>query len=316
MSSSDKMPLSGSSRTPRVLACVLCQQRKVKCDRRFPCAHCVKARVQCVSATPAPPRRRRKRVPNGEDELLQKVKKYETMLQTYGEKLDLVNTEGKDEKLPGGNATLSEDEQLDHQTDSDSGFPDIASLLLDSCAPDADLTSMHPSPMHIFRLWQTFLDNVNPIVKISHAPTIQQKVLEASANLASISKPMEALLFALYSVAVNSLTNAECDSMLGTQKIEALAKYHAATLRALQRVHFLRTDDMIVLQAFVLFLISARTYYDTRTQWVLSGVSNVALFASASINSNESTFPGCCENCTGNGTSSRSRRKRHLIFAI
>lgn len=27
---------------PRILACVLCQHRKIKCDRNFPCANCVK----------------------------------------------------------------------------------------------------------------------------------------------------------------------------------------------------------------------------------------------------------------------------------
>lgn len=29
---------------PRILACVLCQHRKIKCDRNFPCANCVKVR--------------------------------------------------------------------------------------------------------------------------------------------------------------------------------------------------------------------------------------------------------------------------------
>jgi Fungal Zn(2)-Cys(6) binuclear cluster domain len=70
-------PSSQSSKPQRVLACVLCQQRKVKCDRRFPCANCIKSRAQCVPATLAP-RRRRRRFP--ERDLLDRIRKYEDML--------------------------------------------------------------------------------------------------------------------------------------------------------------------------------------------------------------------------------------------
>ncbi|KAM0287914.1 hypothetical protein ACHAO9_007535 [Fusarium lateritium] len=47
-------------RAPRILACVLCQQRKKKCDRKSPCSFCVKAKIQCIPSTPAPKRSRRK----------------------------------------------------------------------------------------------------------------------------------------------------------------------------------------------------------------------------------------------------------------
>lgn len=61
----------------RVLACVLCQQRKVKCNREFPCANCIKSRAQCVPATLAQ-RRRRRRFP--ERALLERLRKYEDLL--------------------------------------------------------------------------------------------------------------------------------------------------------------------------------------------------------------------------------------------
>lgn len=65
------------AKSQRVLACILCQQRKIKCDRRFPCAHCVKSRAQCVPAT-LTQRRRRRRFP--ERELLDRLRKYEDLL--------------------------------------------------------------------------------------------------------------------------------------------------------------------------------------------------------------------------------------------
>lgn len=114
--------------------------------------------------------------------------------------------------------------------------------------------------MQIFRLWQTFLDNVNPLVKILHTPTVQQLVLEASGNLKAVSKSMNALMFAIYVSAVNSLSNAECEGMIGQGKSVLLAKYYLGTQQALISAAFLKSSDMVVLQAYVLFLVSWRLF--------------------------------------------------------
>lgn len=74
----------------RILACVLCQQRKVKCDRRFPCANCVKARVQCVPATLTKPRRRRR---FAERDLLDRLHRYEDLLRRNGIPFDALRTD-------------------------------------------------------------------------------------------------------------------------------------------------------------------------------------------------------------------------------
>ena len=66
-------------------SCVLCQQRKVKCDRQKPCSNCVKSRVECVASTPAPPRRRKRK--STDIDLSTKVERYEQLLKTHGIKL-------------------------------------------------------------------------------------------------------------------------------------------------------------------------------------------------------------------------------------
>lgn len=137
-------------------------------------------------------------------------------------------------------------------------YPDL-NLLLD-CTPrdDINLKSSHPQPVQIFRLWQTFLDNVNPLTKIFHAPTIQQAVLNASGDLDNVPKEMEALMFGIYSCAVVSMTSADCKAMLGESKKTLLAGFHSAAQRALQKAELLKTTDIMVLQAFILFLVSSQ----------------------------------------------------------
>jgi Fungal Zn(2)-Cys(6) binuclear cluster domain len=75
-----------SSKPQRVLACVRCQQRKVKCDRRFPCSHCTTSRTQCVPSTLTPRTRRKRRFP--ERELLERLRKYEDILRQNNIKFD------------------------------------------------------------------------------------------------------------------------------------------------------------------------------------------------------------------------------------
>ena len=53
-SSPERQPV----KTSKGLACIFCQQRKVKCDRQRPCASCTKARVACTYRARQAPRRR------------------------------------------------------------------------------------------------------------------------------------------------------------------------------------------------------------------------------------------------------------------
>lgn len=66
---------TSAARPQRVLACMLCQRRKIKCDRKSPCANCIGAGAQCVPATAAP---RRRRFP--ERLLLERLRHYEGLL--------------------------------------------------------------------------------------------------------------------------------------------------------------------------------------------------------------------------------------------
>lgn len=66
-----------ATKPSRVLACIMCQQRKVRCDRIFPCANCVRQGAVCVPAGQIP-RERRKRFP--EKALLERLRYYEGLL--------------------------------------------------------------------------------------------------------------------------------------------------------------------------------------------------------------------------------------------
>lgn len=78
-----------AAKAQRVLACVLCQQRKVKCDRKFPCSNCTKHNVKCVPATKTRPRRRR----FPERELLDRLRKYEDLMRQHNVRFEPLHPE-------------------------------------------------------------------------------------------------------------------------------------------------------------------------------------------------------------------------------
>ena len=95
---------SGSGQAPvtkitRGHSCVLCQQRKVKCDRQKPCSNCIKARAECVASTPSLPRRRKRKLT--EIDLAARLRKYEHLLKSHGVKIDDEDTPQEADEQPG-----------------------------------------------------------------------------------------------------------------------------------------------------------------------------------------------------------------------
>ena len=99
-------------------SCVLCNQRKVKCDRKVgssnlhnlaisllslpqdPCNHCTKARTQCIFRPHAVPRRGKARPK--ESDLLARLRRCEALLDKHGIDPDKVPREGEhDANRPG-----------------------------------------------------------------------------------------------------------------------------------------------------------------------------------------------------------------------
>jgi hypothetical protein len=120
----------------------------------------------------------------------------------------------------------------------------------------ASVTSAHPSAIQIFQLWQIYISNVNPLLKITHTPTLQALIISASANPAKIPKPLEALMFAIYFAAITSLTEDEVQSTFGEDRAILLGKFHNATQQALINASFMRSSELMVLQAFFLYLVA------------------------------------------------------------
>lgn len=133
----------------------------------------------------------------------------------------------------------------------DHGFPLIVG------GREKAVTNAHPTTVNIFRLWQIYIDNINSLLKITHTPTIQSQIVEATAQLDKTPRNLEALMFGVYIMAILSLQDSDVEMMLCEPKQELLQRYFAALEQALLNAGFMRICDFISLQAFVLYLVSA-----------------------------------------------------------
>ncbi|KAF5009747.1 hypothetical protein FDECE_4093 [Fusarium decemcellulare] len=309
---------TAASRSPRVLACVLCQQRKIKCDRNFPCSNCIKASVVCTPSTPAPARKRRR--PN--QVLQERLTKLEALLDQYSAagpppQTDETPQEASgassapspmppsatsDSPLPAGKIVVEDGsvkfmdsylwgiihenlkemrQVIEAETPEDSQdllSPDTTRIddehvdLLLNGISSMQLDDLVPLPVHVFRLWQIFVERVNPLTKLVHVPTLQPVVIEAVTNHMNVSKNSQALLFAIYLSSVVSMTDKECRTMLDMPRDEALGRFTKGVKAALTKSNFLVNYDMVTLQALVLYLICLQGRSNHDAVWVLSGV--------------------------------------------
>lgn len=120
---------------------------------------------------------------------------------------------------------------------------------------DVPLSTLHPTHVQIFRLWQIYSDSINPLLRVTHAPSLQARILDAAVDVAGISRELEALMFSIYCAAIVTLSEEECRSMLGDPKAELLRKYQGACHQALINCGFLRSRERDCLTAFFLYLV-------------------------------------------------------------
>ncbi|CAK7212174.1 hypothetical protein SCUCBS95973_001352 [Sporothrix curviconia] len=149
----------------------------------------------------------------------------------------------------------------------------IAYSILGTTSP---IPVQHPEPRMILHLWQTFIDNVNPVMRIVHVPTTHQQIVDASWDAANAPPATGALMFAIYALALTSMTAAEYNKMFTNTragpakqiaqppppppppppKRQLLIQYRRGAMQCLVEADILTTRRIDVLRAFTLLILA------------------------------------------------------------
>lgn len=293
------------SQSSMLYTCKTCAKRKVKCDKVKPvCSACRKGKLECNYQAPLPRSRKRKL----DDDVLERLARYECILQQHGlldETLPYTTEEAPREpathnlsesELPASGKLLTGqgksryiesniwqnlgDDEMQHLSDGEEENQIVTgnSISADPLTGtfmgcQQSILDYHPTHVDAMALWRVHVENVQPICKVLHIPSTSKMVEFTSRQPELASKADECILFAIYHTAIVSLTNEECSTQFGQSRSTLMEWYYFATRQALVNASFVKTTQMSVLQAFFLFLLSSRHYYDSHTYWILTGIA-------------------------------------------
>ncbi|RFU30743.1 hypothetical protein B7463_g5617, partial [Scytalidium lignicola] len=138
----------------------------------------------------------------------------------------------------------------------------------------ADLQSLMPSPRLVPIYWEAYTTNVNPMLKFLHIPSIKDSFMSAQFSLDGLSRPSQALIFAICFSAVASMSPDGVKSKFGEEKDILFQRLRFAVEQALARANFMGTNELVTLQALVLFLnCICRQDDDSRVLYTMTGVA-------------------------------------------
>lgn len=140
----------------------------------------------------------------------------------------------------------------------------------------ANLFDFHPSPPNALKLWATYTEFVEPLVRIVHVATTAKMVETVSQQPQTASKAQECLLFAMYHFAAVALDDEQCQREHGQSRDFLLSRFSCGLKQALVNAQWLATTEIMVFQALLLYLIAMRGHmhtYDPHTFWIMTGIA-------------------------------------------
>lgn len=67
----------------------------------------------------------------------------------------------------------------------------------------------HPAPNLMSFIWQVYVDNVDPFIKVLHVPTMTEVIQLSEGGFDKLSSGMQALLYSISLAAVASLSDVD-----------------------------------------------------------------------------------------------------------
>ncbi|KAI1418465.1 fungal-specific transcription factor domain-containing protein [Hypoxylon sp. FL1857] len=158
-------------------------------------------------------------------------------------------------------------------------------------SPAPDLRGFHPLPSQIPFLLNVFAQNINVMSGVVHLPTINKIIRDLpGGDVSALSPANEALMFSIYYSAITSMEDDDIVTNFGSSKSELNFKYRLGLEHALARADFLNVPDIVLVQAFVIFLFLAKRHDSPRFVWMMTGLA-IRMAQALGLHRDGSRFP-------------------------
>ncbi|KAH6718329.1 fungal-specific transcription factor domain-containing protein [Leptodontidium sp. MPI-SDFR-AT-0119] len=295
-------------------SCILCHQRKIRCDKKSPCGNCTRADVLCCFPKAEQPVRRPHKTTIAD--VSSRLARLERTIQALAKDSpingcvdtppskpvedfstplrsdELLDRAPSEERLINGDCSsryfnesflsrIMEEEkdihsliglQVDEKSQPEKRHAIQLEPLLSNFHKPVTGESYHPTKSCAVQLWQAFVNNVDPMIKIFHLPTTQAIVYAAIKNTNESGADTNALLFSIYFAATASLNHKSLVNILGNDKTTALNQFKRGLEQSLATSKFLDTPNLVTLQAITLYIRCLRVFIRGRSLWSLNGL--------------------------------------------
>lgn len=138
------------------------------------------------------------------------------------------------------------------------GAPMVSPDSLENLASSSQSQGFTLSPEIRNELCDIFFRNVDPLFKILHRPSMQAYLKEGKPylNYEHDHYAPATLASAVHLAAVCTLEDERCHELFNTDKKTIVAKFQKETELALAKSDYVTTNDITILQAFIISLVS------------------------------------------------------------
>ncbi|KAH7238007.1 hypothetical protein B0J15DRAFT_376741, partial [Fusarium solani] len=154
-----------------------------------------------------------------------------------------------------------------------------------------DTEDLRPLPSQMLFIWQTFIENVDPFIKVLHVPTVSKMIHDSRGNFDLLPPSMEPLMSSIAFASVKSLTSEEVQTHFRSDKKDLVSRFRLGTEDSLSRADFINTKELSVVQALLVYTLLIRLEESQRYVWALTGlISRIAV--AIGLHRDGSHFPG------------------------
>lgn len=105
------------------------------------------------------------------------------------------------------------------------------------------------------KLWEVYLQNVEPQNKLLHIPTAQVTIYEAINDPEHATAEVKCLLFSIYLAAITTLSPSEVHGLLSRDKASALDNLRLGLELSLSTANVFGNPSIMGVQALAIFLV-------------------------------------------------------------
>ncbi|KEY68907.1 hypothetical protein S7711_03837 [Stachybotrys chartarum IBT 7711] len=150
---------------------------------------------------------------------------------------------------------------------------------------------LSPLPSQMLFIWETFVQNVDPFLKVLHVPSTERGLRAKKFSMRDMDPATRALMSCISYAAVTTLTEEEIRLNFDADEITLKARFRKGAECALAAADFVTTTELMTIQAATIFLSVLNSEKSSRYVWSLTGVL-VRIAASLGLHIDGSQSPG------------------------